>query len=167
MHIPINISFKRTRAIILICTISLLQSCAGYIEYKKGFSTVDQFGALYADTKSTPYNTTTRYYDAKISKQEVLNSWGDPYAIEVRGGREFGTSEIWMFHRGGIAMRGIAPIVLIPVPLPLIWWPEGWDTTYVKFKDDIVISAWSSDYSFNDGYVCLLIICTDYPIDLH
>lgn len=153
------------RAIILIFTISLIQACAGYISYEKDFTTVDQFDDLYTDTKNAPYDKSTRYYDAIISKQDVLNSWGKPYAIEIRGG-QYGTSEIWKYHRG-IAMRGIAPVVIIPVPLPLIWWPEGWDTTFVKFKGDIVISASSRGYSFSDGYVCLLILCTDYPIKLH
>ncbi len=166
MRIWIDTIPKRIRVFILILTFSQIQACAGYIEYEKDFTTVDQYGALYTDTNNSPYDKSTRYYDAKISKQDVLNSWGKPYAIEIQGGREFGTREIWKYHRG-IAMRGLAPIVIIPVPLPLIWWPEGWDTTTVKFKDDIVISASSRGYSFNDGYVCLLFLCTDYPVDLH
>lgn len=161
-----NIALRKIRVFILILTVLQIQACAGYIEYGKDFSTVDQFEVLYTDTRKSPYDKNTKYFDANISKQEVLDSWGSPYSIEIQGGREFGTREVWKYHRG-IAMRGIAPIIIIPVPLPLIWWPEGWDTTTVRFKDDIVIAAESRSRSFNDGYVCLVVFCTDYPIRLH
>lgn len=164
--LSISSIIKRIQATILILAVSLVQACAGYIEYGKDYNTVDHFDGLYEDTKNTSYDKKTYYYDAKINKQDVLNSWGKPYTIEIQGSRGE-TREIWKYHRG-IEMRGFAPILIIPVPLPLFWWPEGWDTTTVKFDGDIVVSASSSDYSFNDGYVCLLVFCGDYPMnDLH
>lgn len=150
-----------------------LQGCTGYALYEQSHYD-DIFSDLYREVRNKDYlrdMPSQRYSDKRITKKELIKTWGMPYDIKVRGSSYHSGSaftETWYYSRG-IRWGGLAPILIVPVPIPIFWWFEGAGTVHVSFVDGVVVGATEPTYAFNDGVICLFLppLCDSYPVKIH
>jgi len=166
MYIRNNCSL--TLIIPIVFTLFGLSGCVGYSTYGPGASTFNSDdGELIYDV--TGENNALDYRQQRITKTDVITAWGKPENISIRSWNineeRFDNREYWKYKRD-ISFGGFAPTIIFPIPI--FWWPSGYYTTTVVFRDERVVRLYKQSGEFRAGYTCVLpIFCWEGEFRLH
>ncbi len=104
------------------------------------------------------------YYGAKRGglvkdKNSALKYWGEP---DSKSQSDAGGDEEWTY-RGGVAWRGVAIWVVIPIPLMV---PVGHNTARMRFSPSGELIGGRAERADEKGLVCFLIYLECNPEEL-
>lgn len=150
--------FNKVCTVVLFCIIQILSGCVGiasFTEHSKNstrfpvpFLKVGHYGTQPTEVFLQDNRLVSRPIDpSRITKQKLINIWGEPDSIEyIKGGR---TIEQWIYNRE-IGWSGI--VVFIGIPIPLLV-PVGYRNTILTIENGIVIKGEFFEGDLDTTYV--------------
>jgi hypothetical protein len=126
--------FRHAIAALILCL--LLQGCVGVGALKTRTETIhDPVVADLAEPCGLSHRDSTGTNDTCYTEAWLSTHWGKPTCINYSG--PDGLDQIWVY-KFGLIWNGVAPIVLVPVPLVL---PTGREQVQFFLRDGRVISG--------------------------
>jgi len=131
----------------LILLLLFLNGCAGYSIYGDRGSVESNDSVFFEEVTNISYlsDQNANYRKTNISNADVIGKWGQPdniksykYTVEygtIESPAVYDEGERWIYKKG-LSFGGFMPIVIIPIPL--FWWPAGFNETYVHFNNGYV-----------------------------
>ena len=153
------------KLVVTLLSLCILSGCAGYAVYGDTGRKELHNAALFGETTDMRYASGqgSHYRAAKISSTDVIEVWGQPDSIKPYNHTlKYATSdspavyeegEKWTYKKG-LSFGGFMPIVIIPIPL--FWWPNGFNETYVHMRNGYVSHVTKQSNEMDLKYLCVI-----------
>lgn len=152
------------KVVIILLSLSIFSGCAGYSVYGDTGRRERHDAGLFKETTDMYYSSDqeANYRKTIISNADVIEVWGLPDSIEpYKYTLEYATSdapaayeegEKWTYEKG-LSFGGFMPILIIPIPL--FWWPNGFNETYVHMRNGYVTHVTKQSNEMDLKYLCV------------